>query len=94
MKDFHDLYSMISEESWDLHNLEQAVLMVFSHRKTPLNLPLLFQPDEIKMLEVHWTPYHRGLNLKAIKQPLPASLEELISHLNNWLGSKTALHSR
>ena len=76
MKDFHDLYTMTSEESWDLRNLEQAVMMVFSHRKTPLNLPLFFQPEEIKSLEMHWIPYQRGLNPKAIKQPLPVTLEE------------------
>jgi predicted nucleotidyltransferase component of viral defense system len=91
MKDFHDLYTMISEESWDLHDIEQVITMVFSHRKTSVNLPLLFQPDEIKILEDHWTPYHRGLNLK-IKQALPTTLEELISSLNNWLSSKTNLH--
>ena len=93
MKDFHDLYSMVSEESWDLHNLEQAISMVFAHRKTPLNLPLLFQPDEIKTLEIHWTPYHRGLNLKIVKQPFPTTLDELISTLNNWMRSKTNLYS-
>jgi predicted nucleotidyltransferase component of viral defense system len=91
MKDFHDLYTMITEESWDLIELEQAVTMVFAHRKTPLNLPLLFQPDEIRTLERHWIPYHRGLNFKAIKQPLPTTLEELISCLNNWMKNKTNL---
>ncbi|QZA58357.1 nucleotidyl transferase AbiEii/AbiGii toxin family protein [Candidatus Rhabdochlamydia porcellionis] len=42
MKDFHDLYSLVSSSLLrSFHNLERIICMVFEHRKTPLILRLL-----------------------------------------------------
>lgn len=48
MKDFHDIYSMMSSSTLpsfkDLENISQ---IVFAHRETGLILPISFQEDEI-----------------------------------------------
>ncbi|WP_420885548.1 nucleotidyl transferase AbiEii/AbiGii toxin family protein [Candidatus Protochlamydia amoebophila] len=51
MKDFHDLYSMISSSQLPLfYNLEGVIRLVFKHRKTPLTFPITYAKDEMKQV--------------------------------------------
>jgi predicted nucleotidyltransferase component of viral defense system len=48
MKDFHDIYSMISSSTLpSFKSLENVIRIVFEHRETELTMPISFQDDEI-----------------------------------------------
>ncbi len=88
MKDFHDLHSMtIGRKNLDLKGLKEAISLVFSHRKTSLKVPVQFSAEDLLNLENYWKSYYHNLNHPALKQPLPATLEGLISVLNDWLNA-------
>lgn len=88
MKDFHDLYSMImKEKNLNLKDLENAIALVFTHRKTRLKFPLTFSLEEMNILQSYWTPYYQELNLSVLKPTFPLNLAELINVLNNWLST-------
>jgi predicted nucleotidyltransferase component of viral defense system len=92
MKDFHDLYSMISEgKSLDIKTLEESITLVFAHRKTSLHLPIWFSGEEIKSLESYWASYYQKLNHRALKMPPPLAFPELIRSINDWLDTHTKL---
>jgi predicted nucleotidyltransferase component of viral defense system len=86
MKDFHDLYTMITgQEQTYLQNFKDAIAAVFTHRQTPMNLPVQFSEADIQSLENYWAAYRKELNHTALKHPLPITLQELIETLNLWL---------
>ncbi len=88
MKDFHDLYTMITgREQLHLQNLKEAIVMVFNHRQTPLNLPVQFSEADNQSLEKYWSAYYKELNQSALMQSFPTTLQELIESLNTWLHS-------
>lgn len=48
MKDFHDLYIMISYSQLpSFYNLEGIIRSVFEHRETVLTLPITYEEDEM-----------------------------------------------
>ncbi len=49
MKDFHDLYSMISSKPF-IGNVEGIIRLVFEHRETNLILPITYEEDEMSRL--------------------------------------------
>lgn len=86
MKDFHDLFSMVRLGVLDSSLANQAVQLVFRHRKTALKkLPLVFGMDAFKILEKNWTSYLRKIKAKKVAIKLPESIENLISVVNQWL---------
>ncbi len=86
MKDFHDLFSMIRLGVLDSSLANQAVQLVFHHRKTSLKkLPLVLGMDAFKILEKSWTSYLRKIKAKKVAIKLPESIENLISVVNQWL---------
>ena len=92
MKDFHDLYSLISLGNLSDTDAEKAIKLVFNHRKTSLtDLPIAFDPDAIEQLERGWSLYHRRLKTTKNSMILPNSIENLIGFINQWLHIKTAL---
>lgn len=86
MKDFHDLYSMISSSSLSLDGLENIIQSVFRHRQTVLNLPLLFTTDQVLTLQAHWNRYLQNLQ-KNHMQDLPKDITRVIHTLNDWLSN-------
>jgi predicted nucleotidyltransferase component of viral defense system len=92
MKDFHDLYSLISIGNLREAYAEQAIQLVFKHRSTPLkDLPIVFDSAAIEQLEKGWRLYHRRLKTTKHSLFLPTSIEDLTKSINQWLSQKTAL---
>lgn len=86
MKDFHDLYSLISLDVLDGLLTRKAVQLVFHHRKTSLNkLPIAFVRGDFETLEKNWTTYRRKLRAKKGALTTPESIEYVISILNRWM---------
>ena len=95
MKDFYDIYFMISEgEHIEKKVLENAILEVFNHRKTPLKFPISFSDDAFNHLEFYWKAFYQGLNLKAINYPIPKKITEIVFEINKWLKINTDLSNK
>ncbi len=88
MKDFHDLYSLISSEKClDPDYIDKVVKNVFNHRGTSLNkLPISFDADSLETLQSLWLGYQKDLP-SAIPKALhpPKLLQDLIADVNDWL---------
>lgn len=83
MKDFHDLYTIVTTENALQGELaEKATKTVFAHRKTDLHLPIFFQPAELETLQNSWARYRPGVGSE-IK--LPKQIEQVIEVLNDWM---------
>lgn len=93
MKDFHDLYSMISSKPLPLlNNIEGIIRMVFEHRETKLTLPITYEEDEINQLQNFWNEYLRNLRAEKLA-PLPENIADVIATVNNWLRLNTGIVS-
>lgn len=91
MKDFHDLYSMITSTTFSsFHNLETIIRLVFEHRKTKLALPIFFTEEEIPRMQNFWNEYIKSLRSDHLP-PLPRNIIDVVSKINDWLGSHTGL---
>jgi hypothetical protein len=91
MKDFHDLYSMISSQPF-LGNVEEIIRMVFEHRETELALPVTYDADELNRLQIFWNEYLRNLRAKNLA-PLPENIADVIAKINHCLELNTGLFS-
>jgi predicted nucleotidyltransferase component of viral defense system len=92
MKDFHDLYSLISlDRCLDPAYTHKVVGTVFNHRETPLNLPLSFDTETIKILQPLWHEYQQSLPSSPMSILPPRSLLDVISAINTWLRDNTQL---
>jgi hypothetical protein len=92
MKDFHDLYSMISSKPF-LGNVEGIIRLVFEHRETNLILPISYQEDDMNRLQNFWNGYLRNLRAENLIF-LPENVADVISTINNWLQLNTELFPR
>lgn len=92
MKDFHDLYSMISSKP-SLDNVEGIVRLVFEHRETTLTLPITYEEDEMNRLQNFWNEYLRNLRAENLIG-LPENIADVITTVNNWLQLNTGLFAR
>ena len=91
MKDFHDLYSLISSSQFSLfHNLEGIIRLVFEHRETPLTLPITYAEDEMKQLQIFWNEYLKNLRAENAEN-LPITVAQIIATINDWLRLNTGL---
>ncbi|PIS00318.1 MAG: nucleotidyl transferase AbiEii/AbiGii toxin family protein [Chlamydiae bacterium CG10_big_fil_rev_8_21_14_0_10_35_9] len=90
MKDFHDLYSLVSlSECLNSTYLEKVIINVFNHRGTSIQkLPLNFDTIAITNLQSLWENYCKELKPSI---SLPSSLGKVVSTINHWLESATAL---
>lgn len=90
MKDFHDLYSLVSlPDCLNPVYAENVILNVFRHRNSPVSLlPLRFDVASIAKLQSLWNNY-----LKELKSTssLPSSFHEVVSKINGWLSVNTSL---
>ena len=91
MKDFHDLYSMISSKPF-LGTIEEIIRMVFEHRETKLALPITYDEDELNRLQNFWNEYLRNLRAENLA-PLPEKIADVIATVNNWLRLNTGIVS-
>lgn len=92
MKDFHDLHSLVSLPGClNATYTEKVVINVFNHRGASLkNLPLDFDASAMAKLEPLWDDYYKELKSSI---SLPSSFGNVVSQINHWLGSATALCS-
>lgn len=93
MKDFHDLYSLVSlEGALDPVYVDKVVAMVFNHRQAPLaQLPLYLDAASMEILQPLWQDYQRRVFSSQSQVSLPESLMEVISVINTWLMYNTQL---
>lgn len=85
MKDFHDIYSMISSSALpSFKGLENVIRLVFEHRETDLTLPISFQEDEITRMQNFWSEYLKNLRTGS-REALPPSFSVLLMKINHWL---------
>jgi predicted nucleotidyltransferase component of viral defense system len=83
MKDFHDLYTMISKENiLDKEETKSAILAVFNHRKTHLELPIQFDTSTFNALQVYWARYRQTVTAG---KTLPDQIEQVLGVVNEWL---------
>jgi predicted nucleotidyltransferase component of viral defense system len=88
MKDFHDLYSMISSSQLPFFlNLEGIIRTVFEHRETILVLPIAYEKDERSRMQNFWSEYLK--NLRA--ENLPLNIDQVLVKINDWLRLNTNL---
>lgn len=86
MKDFHDLYSLISLDVLDSSLAKKAVELVFHHRKTSMKkLPASFGRDAIETMEKNWSAYRKKIKSKKGRLKLPESIGDIVSAVNQWL---------
>lgn len=91
MKDFHDLYSLISSSKLpSFHNLEGIIRLVFVHRKTPLTLPITYTKSEMKQVHSFWIEYLKNLRAENAEN-LPSLVAQVIDTINDWLRLNTGL---
>lgn len=91
MKDFHDLYSMITLLDFSsFHDLEASIRLVFEHRATKLALPILFTEEDLSRMQNFWNEYLRSLRPEHAST-LPRNIAHAISKINDWLRSNTRL---
>ncbi len=82
MKDFHDLYSMITSQTFSsFHDLESIIHLVFEHRGTKLALPIFFKIDEMSRLQNFWNEYLKGLRSENASS-LPRNIADVIAKIN------------
>jgi hypothetical protein len=94
MKDFHDLYSLISlERCLDGAYTEKVLITVFNHRQTSLRLPLKFTTDSLNVLQPLWKSYQQDLSSNSTAIRVPERLQDVIAAINNWLMWNTQLCS-
>lgn len=93
MKDFHDLFSLVSMEgALDPAYVDKVVATVFNHRQAPLTqLPLHLDAESMEVLQPLWQDYQRRFSSNQSPLAIPESLMEVISAINAWLASKTQL---
>jgi hypothetical protein len=93
MKDFHDLYSLISLEGClNTAYTDKVVVTVFNHRQTALEkLPLKFDIEAMDVLQPLWQDYQQDLASSPMTILLPESLKDVISAINTWLMHNTQL---
>lgn len=86
MKDFHDLYSLVSLDVLDSSLAKKAVELVFHHRKTTLKkLPASFGREALETMEKNWSAYRKKIKSKKGALKLPESIEDVVSAVNQWL---------
>ena len=91
MKDYHDLYSMISStELSSFHNLEGIIRLVFEHRETLLTLPITYAENEIEQMQIFWSAYLKNLRAEN-SDHLPIIIAQVIAMINDWLRLNTGL---
>ena len=91
MKDFHDLYSMITSATISsFHDAEAIIRLVFEHRETKLTLPIFFTEEELSRMQNFWNEYLRGLRPEHVSA-LPRNIADVIANINDWLHSHTRL---
>lgn len=93
MKDFHDLYSMISSSQLPLFlNLEGIIRTVFEHRETALSLPIAYEKDEMSRMQNFWSEYLKNLRAENLAN-LPIDISQVLVKINDWLRLNTRLIS-
>ena len=91
MKDFHDLYSMISSSHLSsFYNLEGVIRSVFAHRETLLSLPITYTEDEMVQVQNFWNDYLKNLRVEN-SQNLPIIIAQVLATINDWLQLNTGL---
>lgn len=95
MKDFHDLYTLISMPGClDPSYTDHVVRNVFNHRQSSLQLlPLHFDTETMGILQPVWGDYHQHIPTNPTLISPPKSLLVLIAEINAWLGRYTSLCS-
>lgn len=90
MKDFHDLYSLVSlPKCLNPIYAEKVVINVFKHRQASIqSLPLSFDTLGLQKLQALWDDYRQDLKLNV---SLPSAFGEVISNINHWLLTMTTL---
>jgi len=85
MKDFHDLFSMITSLDFSsFHDLEAIIRLVFEHRETKLALPISFTEEELSRMQNFWNEYLRSLRPEHLA-PLSRNVADVVSKINDWL---------
>lgn len=83
MKDFHDLWSLLtSSHKLTVEDTLRALKVVCEHRKTPLVLPLRFNEEDTRKLQTYWKRYVVSLSNK---EDCPEDIGVIIEAINRWL---------
>ena len=66
MKDYYDLFQLLSNHSYDPDILQEAITATFNNRHTPYHDTMVFQPDYYynSRLEVQWKAFIKRMKLE------------------------------
>jgi len=83
MKDFFDIYSLITTQNFDGRILQEAILETFSHRSTPINKELYiftvgFKNDPEKQKQ--WLAF-----LNKLKEPISIEFTDVVSQIEIFI---------
>lgn len=83
MKDFHDLYTLVLNETvLDKDRTQSAIKAVFKHRKTSLQFPISFNVSAVQTLQAYWLRYRQTTTTSDL---IPQHISQVIERINNWL---------
>jgi len=84
MKDYHDMFMMISSELLDIEKLKDSISKTFEHRKTVTSLIPTFDTQELVKLQDLWEK-HRNQLTQDIKNQLPENFSDVCENINTYL---------
>lgn len=94
MKDFFDLFLMVKEtDLLEANKTKQVIETVFSHRETPIEIPIKFNKEETTTLQEYWDPFLSKLHpALVVEKNLPTNIEVLNGEINQFLKDRIFLY--
>lgn len=90
MKDYHDMFMMISSGLLDIEKVKDSISKTFEHRKTVKNLIPTFDTQELLKLQDLWER-HRNQLTEDIKNQLPENFLDVCKDINTYLSSNNLI---
>lgn len=81
MKDYHDMYIMVSNGAVKKSELKKAIQITFGQRDRKFVAPIQFSKDELEQLQKTWNLYRA----KQKEAKLPNSIKEIVEAINGFL---------
>ena len=93
MKDFHDLYSMISSSQLPSFIISKELSAWYLSIEKPILLCRLpYEEDEMNRMQNFWNEYLKNLRAENLAL-IPENIADVIAKINNWLRLNTGIIS-
>lgn len=85
MKDFHDLLLLKDSSIMDHSLLKNHILSTFKHRNTDLLLPIKFDDNDLRDMNMLWVKHVDSIKNDKIQSKLPSNFTAVINNINSLL---------